>query len=141
MHSRDALRSTTLPISSVIIRRAYRQMHRRKSAMTSTTFLPTGRGGSHGSGTPDRSDSGERRSLNHSHLHKRTGESAELTGRRLHRPCTANVQRQWRQTQTATHLMSPLVTVAFFASSPQLTIFASWSGLFCSYRMHVGTLR
>lgn len=50
--------------------RAYRQIHRKKSAITSTTFLPAGRGGSHGSGTPDRSDSGERSSLNHSHLMK-----------------------------------------------------------------------
>jgi len=37
--------------------------------------------------------------------------------------------------------MSPLVTVAFLASRPQLTILASCSGSCCSYRMHVGTLR
>lgn len=64
----DSLRSTTLPISSVMTRRAYRQIHLKKSAITSTTFFPAGNGGNHGSGTPERSDSGERRSLNHSHL-------------------------------------------------------------------------
>ena len=42
---------------------------------------------------------------------------------------------------TPTHLIKPLVTDAFLASSPQLTILASSSGSCCSYRMHVGTLR
>lgn len=39
------------------------------------------------------------------------------------------------------HLINPLVTVAFFASIPHATTFASCSGSCCSYRTHVGTLR
>lgn len=89
----NALRSTTLPISSVIIRLAYRQMQRKKSAMTSTTFLPTGSGGSHGSGTPERSDSGERRSLNHSHLQEAQKHQPSLTAKE-HIACTRSCEKR-----------------------------------------------